>query len=494
MPPPFDCRRSHREFLSTLAAALAVAALPCLCLTLPAVADEASVSPGGKSTAPDMRLQVNDGLKVSANGHYLVDAVNGSPVFILADTAWNLGALKIEEIDTYLQSRADHRFNAIMFVLNFAPQAAEKNAYGEPAYIGADKTDLNPAYFATCDELVKHAAARGLYVFMYTMWAGQKAGTMNNYTPAQLETIGRELGSRYAGVPNVIFCAGGEATPHYVDVERVNAMGRGLKEGCAGRNLVTVHPMSGFSSASYYADSPWLDFDMTQAKSSIAPASAKYDAAALVLKDWQLTPPRPAMMAEHRYESGTGEDPLIQRRSLYQCVFAGAFGHAYGHNALWQMTPHAGAKWMLRSWTPGVQDWTEALDTPAVRQLHYIEALLYSHPYLERIPDQSLVIAGQGADVATRTQATRDGTAGHNDATYIMAYISAPARVTLNTAAISAPTLNAYWFSPETGSTEVIRNGFPNQGSLTLDPRSQGHDWVVIIENAASRYPLPASE
>jgi hypothetical protein len=434
---------------------------------------------------------VKDGLKVSGNHRYLVDAVTGAPVFILADTAWNLGALKMEEIDTYLRSRADHGFNTIMFALNFSPQAEEKNAYGEPAYIGADKTELNPAYFQNCDQIIQHAAARGLFVMIYTMWAGEKAGTMNNYTPAQLESMGRAIGSHFGGVPNVIFSAGGEATPHYIDVDRVNAMGRGLKEGCAGRNLVTVHPMSPFSSSKYYGNSPWLDFSLIQAKSGIAPANVLFDAAALVLKDWNATPPRPVMMAEHRYESGTSEDPIIQRRSLYQCVFAGAFGHAYGHNALWQMTPHTGAPWMLHSWTPGVANWTQALDTPAVRQLHHIKALLYSHPYLQRIPDQSLVTAGQGTTVAKRTEATRDGDPGSNNATYIMAYISAPAQVTLNTAVIAASVLNAYWFSPETGATEVIKQAFPNQGSLTLQPRTQGVDWVAVIEDASKNYPRP---
>jgi len=437
---------------------------------------------------------VVDALKVSPNGHYLVDAVTGAPFFLLADTAWNLGALKLEEIDTYLRSRADHGFNAVMFALNFAPQAEEKNAYGEPAYIGPDKTELNPAYFQTCDQVVKHAAALGLYVIIYPMWAGEKAGTMNNYTPEQLQTVGRELGSRYGGLPNVLFSAGGEATPHYIDVARVNAMGAGLKEGSQSHNLVTVHPMSPFSSSKYYAASPWLDFNLIQAKSGVAPANTAFDAAALVLKDWSSTPTRPTMMGEHRYESGTQEDPIIQRRSLYQCVFAGACGHVYGHDALWQMTPHTAAPWMLHSWTPGVANWTQALDTPAIRQLWHIKPLLYSHPYLTRIPDQSLILSGQGSSVATRTEATRDGTPGNNDATYIMAYISAPAKITLNTAPIAAPTLNAYWFSPATGLTESMRENFPNPGDLTLDPRPQGEDWVVVIENSASNYPRPKAD
>jgi len=139
---------------------------------------------------------------------------------------------------------------------------------------------------------------------------------------------------------------------------------------------------------------------------------------------------------------------------------------------------------MLKGWNPGVADWTQALDTPAIRQLKHIKTLLYSLPYLSRIPDQSLVLAGQGADVATRTQATRDGTLGRNDATYVMAYLSASRTVTLNTAVISSPALNAHWFSPETGLSEVIRKEFPNSGTFTLERRPRGQDWVVVIRAA----------
>jgi hypothetical protein len=426
-------------------------------------------------------------LKVSDNHHYLVDAKTGAPFFILADTAWNLGALKLEEIETYLQSREEHGFNTIMFALNFAPQASETNAYGQPAYIGSDKTGLNPAYFETCDAIVKKAGEHGLYVMIYAMWAGEKAGTMNNYTSAQLTALGHALGRHYQGVTNVIFCAGGESTPHYIEVDRVNALGQALKEGCAGQNLVTVHPTSPNSSSKFYASSSWLDFYMSQAKSGSGPKNAEFDAAALVLGDWKIASVKPTMMGEHRYESGTQEDPLIQRRNLYQCVFAGGCGYAYGHDALWQMTPHTGLPWMLRGWTPGVTNWTQALDTPAVRQLKNIKTLLYSHPYLERIPDQNLVLAGQGTNVATRVQATRDGTLGRNDASYIMAYISSPQTITLNTAAISARTLNVYWFNPATGSSEPLHDNLANPGSLTLEKRPQG-DWVAVIENATKNY------
>jgi hypothetical protein len=426
-------------------------------------------------------------LQVSENHHFLVEAATGQPVFLLADTAWNLGALNLDEADEYLQSRADHGFNAVMFALNFSPQAEARNAYGQPAYVGPAGTELNPAYFEYCQAIVDRAAERGLYVVLFAMWAGEKAGTMNRYSPAELHTLGRALGRKFAGISNVILCAGGEATPNYVDVERVNSLGSGLKEGCEGRNLVTVHPVGGISSSKFYRDADWLDFYLCQAKSGTNPQFAGYDAAALVLNDWAAAGAKPTMMGEQRYESGTQEDPWIQRRNLYQCVFAGGCGYAYGHNALWQMTPHTAQPWMLKGWNPGVGHWRQALDTPAVRQLRHITALLYAHPYLSRIPDQSIVLEGQGMDVFTRTQATRDGSLGKNDATYLLAYITTPRRVVLNTAVIAARMLRWSWFNPATGETEVADPQLRNSGTLTLEPRSVGRDWVVVVEATARR-------
>lgn len=430
----------------------------------------------------------SNGLKVSANGRYLLDAKTGTPVFILADTAWNLAALTLEEVDIYLKSRVGHGFNTVMFTLNFAPQADEKNAYGEPAYLGPEKTALNPAYLKTCDAIVKRCEELGLYAMIYAMWAGKTAGSMNNYTAEQLRIVGENLGRHFRGVKNVILCAGGEASPHYIEEERVNAIGAGLKAGCAGENLVTVHPVSGNSTSKFYAKSPWLDFYMSQGKSGNGAANTAYDAAALVEGDFRVSPVKPTMMGEHRYESGRTEDALIQRRSLYQCVFAGGFGYGYGHNALWQMTPHTAQPWMLKGWNPGVENWKDALDTPAVRQLRYLAPLLYSRPYLERIPDQSLVLAGQGEDVATRVQVTRDGTLGNRDATYILAYLSAPRSVTLNTSVIANRTLSVFWFDPTSGEKQLLHANRPNTGSFPADFAARKQDGVLVIEDATKNY------
>ena len=101
------------------------------------------------------------------------------------------------------------------------------------------------------------------------------------------------------------------------------------------------------------------------------------------------------------------------------------------------------------------------------------------------------MLAGQGADVFTRVQATRDGALGQSNATYIMAYLSAPQVVTLNTAVILAPTLKVYWFNPRTGLSETVSETMANPGRLVLEPRPQGGDWVVVVEDAARHYPWP---
>jgi hypothetical protein len=407
---------------------------------------------------------VKNGLKVSADKHYLVDAKTGAPVFILATTAWNINALTYTEIDTLLQSVAANGFNSIMFTLDFYPQADEPSVYGQKAYTGPGKTDLNPEYFTYCDRIIEKCTQLDLYPMIYTMWSGKTAGIMNNYTPEQLHTLGVKIGARYKTYKNVILVAGGESTPPYIDTIRVNAMGNGLKQGSEGNNLISVHPCSPHSNSEFYAQSPWLDLYFTQAKSNLG--GITYDFTKAIAKDYNSATVKPVMLAEHRYESGTAEDPIIQRRSLYLSVLTGSFGYAYGHNALWQMTPHTAQPWMMKSWNPGVKDWKQALYTDAVKQLHYIKKLLYTFPYLQRIPDQSLIISGQGDSIINKVQAMRDGHVGENNATYIMAYISSAKAVTFKTDVIKSAKLNAYWFDPGTGLFSVIQRKFKNSGTF----------------------------
>ncbi len=431
------------------------------------------------------KYQVQNGLKVSTNKRYLVDAVTAEPVFLLATTAWNINALTYSEIDTLLKSVANNGFNSIMFAINFYPQADEPNVYSDKPYIGTNKTDLNPAYFVYCDSIVKKCSQYGLYAMLYTMWSGKTTGIMNNYTAEQLYILGKKIGVKYQNFKNVILVAGGESSPPYIDIVSVNAMGNGLKDGCKNDNLVTVHPCSPHSNSEYYANANWLDFYMTQGKSNIN--GIAYDLTKAITKDYANTITKPTMVAEHRYESGITEDAIIQRRSLYLSVFSGGFGYAYGHNALWQMTPHTAQPWMLKSWKAGVTDWKQALNTPAQQQLHFIKQLLAAYPYLSRVPDKSLVTTAHNNDsIYSMVKVMRDGEIGSNNATYIMSYLSSPQSIIIKTDVIRGKKLNAYWFNPRTGLSNIILKDFKNSGTFIPPIKTDNQDWVIVVEDGVA--------
>ncbi len=156
---------------------------------------------------------VRNGLRVSDNKHYLVDAKTNQPVFILATTAWNINALTYGEIDTLIQSTAQHGFNSIMFVLNFYAQADEANVYGQKAYIGAERTELNPEYFNYADYIIDKCTQNGIYPMIYTMWSGKTTGVMNTYTPEQLYVLGKSIAAHFRKNKNVILVAGRRIKP-----------------------------------------------------------------------------------------------------------------------------------------------------------------------------------------------------------------------------------------------------------------------------------------
>jgi hypothetical protein len=76
---------------------------------------------------------------------------------------------------------------------------------------------------------------------------------------------------------------------------------------------------------------------------------------------------------------------------------------------------------------------------------------------------------------------------GHNDATYLMAYISSPHSITLDTAVIGAQELNVHWFDPATGTSELLHGQLANPGILTVEKRPPD-DGVVVIEEAAKNH------
>lgn len=428
-------------------------------------------------------------LKVSDNQRFLVTS-DGQPFFWLGDTAWELfHRLNREEAERYLQHRAAQGFTVIQAVaLAEIDGLTTPNAYGQTPLHDNDPTRPNEEYFQHVDWIVAKANSLGLYVGLLPTWGSYWHSQKVIFNNDNSQIYGQWLGERYRDA-GVVWILGGDRlveSDRHRDV--LTAMAQGLSAGDGGVHLRTFHPRGGRRSSEPFHQAEWLDFNMLQ--SGHSPESTNYTAIEL---DYALTPPKPCLDAEPAYEYPPDAMPAKRpvgavqvRRNAYWSVLAGACGHTYGTHPVWQMySPPRKPLWDVT--TP----WSDSLDLPGALQMKHLKALVMSRPFLTRIPDQSLVIEGQ-ADGLGRIQVSHDGTPNQSDASYIMAYVPEHRPFTLRTETIAGSELRVWWFNPGTGEamSPIV---LPNAKRMPFTPPTMapGEDWILVIDDAAKRYPAP---
>jgi hypothetical protein len=428
-------------------------------------------------------------LKVSDNRRFLVTE-RDQAFFWLGDTAWELfHRLTREEAEQYLARRAAQGFTVIQAVLLAELDGLEvPNAYGHLPLKNKDPAQPVEAYFEHVDWIVAKANALGLYVGMLPTWGSYWHSKRVVFNPENAEVYGRWLGQRYRDA-GVVWILGGDRLVETRQHRRIlKSMARGLREGDAGQHLITFHPRGGRSSTESFPDAEWLDFHMLQSGHSAT--SLNYLA---IEHDYSVQPTKPCLDGEPSYEYPPDALPekrpvgAVQvRRNAYWAVLAGALGHTYGTHPVWQMyAPSRAPLWDV------VTPWHEALDLPGARQLRILKELIGSRPGLARIPDQSLVLEGQGEGIG-RVQAARDGTPGRDDASYLMIYLPDRRRVTIQTQRLAAREFRGWWYDPTTGESLAL-GILDRQASHSFEPpmRSDGSDWVLVLDDASRNYPPP---
>jgi hypothetical protein len=443
-------------------------------------------TPGGSTPTTDPAPTPNPtpttggSLRVSSNGRYLVRA-DGSPFFYMADTAWQMPAkLNRAEVDQYLQARAAQGFNVVQVVaLDSTRQRV--NRYGQLPLINDNPATPNDAFFDHVDYIVNQAAKYGIYVAIVPTWGRNVADASRRvFNTTNAYTYGQFLGARYHNTPNVIWINGADwAITDTASRDIWRALANGLRNGDAAQHLITFHAPGGKSSWSFWSPSEsWIDFDMIQ--SGHRRDSYAWD---LVTADYKKAA-KPVIEGEMNYEdipvaaidndaSGPLLDAYDVRKKAYWEIFAGAAGTAYGSNEVYQFATATGvASGQFR------MTWQQALSLPGASQMKYLKQLMESHPYLTRVPDQSLVTSATyyGTD---HIQATRDA-----NGAYAMVYSGSGKAFTVNMARL-AGTVNAAWLDPRTGKvTPVGRSS--NTGTRTFIPPTHGYgqDWVLTLDRA----------
>jgi hypothetical protein len=447
-------------------------------------------------------------LRISSN-HRFFERADGTPFFWLGDTAWLLFK-RLDRADAarYLDDRRAKGFNVIQVMVLHG--ADDVNAYGAAALIEQDpaRPRVTPGndlakegeydYWDHVDWIVDSAAERGIYVAMVAAWGSNaRSGRLNE---GNVDTYARFLANRYKDKPNIIWVTGGDTQG---DRESAvwRAMGRTFKTQDPN-HLVTFHPFGRTQSSTWFHAEPWLDFNMFQSghrryDQEDEPSAKGEDNWRYVAEDYAKTPVKPTLDGEPSYEGipqglHDPKEPFWTdadaRRYAYWSVFAGAAGHTYGHSAVMQMhRPAFGAG------AYGVrQFWDDAIQAPGAAQMQHLARLMVSRPYLERVPDQS-VVAG---DRTALDNARYDRVIVTRGQRYLFAYTYTGRPFTLKMGAIAGTRLRASWYDPRTGTARAF-GVVANKGERRFDPPgtpASGNDWVLVLDDESAGYAAPGVE
>ena len=402
----------------------------------------------------------NGNLKVSDDRHYLIHE-NGRPFFWLGNTAWLLPErLTRDEVDFYLSREREEGYNVEQIqVLNAIPTF---NIYGRQAndeqFSFAQFTSKNVyGYWDHLDYIVDKAEANGIYIAMDCIWGSQ----ISRMNVQQAAAYGRFLGNRYKDKPNIIWMIGGDVLGSK-GTESWDALARAIKE-VDKNHLMTFHPRGRTTSAQWFNDREWLDFNMFQSghrrygqrNGDIdypIPDNTEEDNWQYVSLSQKPENLKPVIDGEPSYEDipqGLHDinAPRWQasdvRRYAYWAVFADCFGHTYGHNSIMQfmrpgLSPAYGAS----------KAWWDALNDPGYKQMKYLKRLMLSFPFTVRVADQS-IITGENGTQYDRIIATRG-----ND--YLLVYNYSGKDMTIDLSKISGQRKNVWLMNPVDGSLKYL--------------------------------------
>jgi hypothetical protein len=438
-----------------------------------------------KRSAKSIRraLEAN-ALHVSDNGRYLVKA-DGSPFFYMADTAWHLlNKVSLDDANTYLTNRAKYGFTVIQMEINTRFGASR---VGVTPFVNNDTSRPNEAFFKRVDYVIRRANELGMYVSMVpldTRWA--RNGT---FTPANAYEFGRFLGRRYAAM-KMIWTLGGDIGADEVagGINLWKNLAAGIARGATGKDqsklLMQYHPGYNQSSSKWFQEFSWLDANGVQSGHSM-----NRDNYNLIAADYAKNPAKPVMDMEPGYEDIPGGivsgNPRLTaydvRKGAYWALFAGAHGVTFANNNVWAFVKVPG-EFKSLSTAP----WWESLDTPGAVAMKNVKRLMLSRPFLNRLPDQSL-IAGSALSGTDHIQATRA-----SDGSYAFVYTASGKPVTVNLTKLSGSQIVARWYNPRTGET-TDAGQYAKNGNRTFTAPTSGvnGDWVLILDDASRGFGKP---
>ncbi len=443
-------------------------------------------------------VDFSHGKLVVSENHRFLQFQDGTPFFYLGDTGWEFfHRLTFKDAEKYLENRRQKGFTVIQAVILAELDGLNTpNMNGDRPFIDNDPGKPNKAYFAFVDSLIRLAETKGIFIGLLPTWGDKvdKAGWGQGpeiFNPENAFAYGKYLGERYKNFPNIIWIGGGDRSGGTNSKNTGSnfpvwdAMGKGIKSADPN-HLMTFHPWGEKTSAEWFHNSDWLDFNMAQT----GHGQRSYAAYRMIREDYARIPVKPCMDGEPRYEDhpiNWSPDSLgwfnemHVRQAAYWNLFTGAHGHTYGCHPVWQMAaPGRNPVGYARHY------WYDVLDLPGAAQMLNVRRLIESRPMLQRVPFPEIVL--NPGDEYNHIAATRgDG--------YIMVYTPMGENIELDGTLLPAVKYTTWWFDPRSGKS--INAGSlekKNRLRFMAPSRGPGFDWVLVLDEENKKFSAPGSE
>jgi Protein of unknown function (DUF4038)/Putative collagen-binding domain of a collagenase len=460
-------------------------------------------------------------ITVSTNGRFLTTK-DGKPFFWLGDTDWEMfHRLTREEIADFIEIRSRQGFNVLQAVALAEFQGLHQpNRYGDMPLINDDPTQLattpgnTPSdkeqydYWDHVDYVIDLAASKGIYIGLLPTWGDKVAHLWGDgpiiFNEENAKKFAALLAKRYSNRWNVIWILGGDRPAvyktnndkdSYDDRPIWRAMAEGIQEVLGKDTFITYHPSGGsYSTSQYLHNESWLSMNAFQS----GHGSREADAWNWVERDLKLSPQKPTLDMEPCYEDHPVNpwdgkwtrqrgyfNAYDVRARIYRSVFAGACGVTYGHHQIWQFLN----KELYEPVNIGdtLIGWRTAAKAEAATQMIHLKNLMLSRPF-SRMIDQSLIKSDAGKDYIDQIIATRD-----QEGSYAFVYVPQSKSFKVDLTKLSGKTKNVWWYDPRTGNATRLRMIKVKNGVLSATPPSLRKDWVLVIDDASKKYPVPAT-
>ena len=439
--------------------------------------------------------------KLEVDGRMLKHADN-TGFFWMGDTAWMLARnyilpkadipapLSKEDVDMYLQDRADKGFNVIqMSAVQDGDWLTSSTVHYAPFEEGKYKK-LKSEYWDKVDYIVQKAEQLGLYIALLPAW-DMDINSHGLVNTEKARSYGTAIANRYKNSPNIIWVIGGDSpqkpsSDAWKKKRQVwHTLGQTIQSVVGQTQLITYHPGTGINwlletttpivvngkNEGNFGDS-WLDFFMIQSGHGASMQDANKRLSDLYASGLD----KPMLDGEPRYEEiHKGFDNSYPaygakdvREIAYRQLFSGAFGHTYGNNAIWQFWKKGNSSCCS---TPA-NSWDVALNDDGAKQMKFVAKLMRSRPILNRVPNQSLISNGNG--IATKGNG------------YAMVYLPKGGSITVGLDKI-ASSVKAWWFNPKNGVATPIDTYQTSSQVFTTG----SDDMVLVLDDVSRGFTTP---